>query len=48
MRNRKTNDGLTVNAVAGSYVVVLDLNISDAMLRNLRRFAIKHADNTEN
>jgi hypothetical protein len=47
MRNRKTNDGLTVNAVAGSYVVILGLNIADAKRKGLRGFAIKRADKTE-
>ena len=47
MRNRKTNNGLTVNVVAGSYVVVLGLNITEAMREGLRGFAIKRTDNTE-
>jgi hypothetical protein len=47
MRDRKTNEGLTVNAVAGSYVVVLGLNITDAMRQGLRGFAIKRTDKVE-
>jgi phosphatidylserine/phosphatidylglycerophosphate/cardiolipin synthase-like enzyme len=47
MRNRKTNDGLTVNAVAGSYVVILGLDITNAMRKGLRGFAIKRTDKAE-
>src|SRR5882762_8920049 len=47
MRNRKSNNGLTVNAVAGSYVVILGLNITAALRNGLRGFGIKRADNTE-
>jgi hypothetical protein len=48
MRKRKGSNGLTVNAVAGSYVVVLGLNITDAMRNGLRGFAIQRTDHTEN
>jgi hypothetical protein len=44
MRKRKGSNGLTVNAVAGSYVVVLGLNITDAMRNGLRGFAIQRTD----
>ena len=47
MRKRVSKGGLTVNAVAGSYVVVLGLNISDAKRKGLRGFAIKRTDKTE-
>jgi phosphatidylserine/phosphatidylglycerophosphate/cardiolipin synthase-like enzyme len=47
MRKRKGSTGLTVNAVAGSYVVVLGLNITDAMRNGLRGFAIQRTDHTE-
>lgn len=47
MRNRKINNGLKVNAVAGSYVVVLGLNITDAMRQGLRGFSIKRTDHQE-
>ena len=47
MRNRNSNGGLSVNAVAGSYVVILGLNITDAMREGLRGFAIKRSDKTE-
>jgi hypothetical protein len=48
MRNRNANDGLTLNANAGSYVVVLGLNISDALRSGLRGFAISRTNHTEN
>ncbi|MBZ9741733.1 MULTISPECIES: phospholipase D-like domain-containing protein [unclassified Mesorhizobium] len=47
MRNHQTNKGLTVNAVAGSHVVILGLNITDAMRQGLRGFGIKRADKSE-
>ncbi len=47
MRVRQANGGLSVNAVAGSYVVLLGINITEAMRRGLRGFAIRRADHTE-
>jgi phosphatidylserine/phosphatidylglycerophosphate/cardiolipin synthase-like enzyme len=47
MRKRENNQGLSVHAVAGSYVVVLGLNITDAMRAGLRGFAIQRTDHTE-
>ena len=47
MRKRVSKDGLTVNAVAGSYVVILGLDISDAKRKGLRGFAIKRTDKSE-
>jgi hypothetical protein len=47
MRVRKVAGGLTVNAVAGSYVVVLGLNINDADRAGLRGFAIQREDKTD-
>lgn len=47
MRKRVSKGGLTVNAVAGSYVVVLGLNVSEAKRQGLRGFAIKRTDHTE-
>jgi phosphatidylserine/phosphatidylglycerophosphate/cardiolipin synthase-like enzyme len=44
MRTRRSNKGLSVNAVAGSYVVILGLNITGAMRKGLRGFAIKRTD----
>jgi len=48
MRIRESDAGLTVNAVAGSYVVVLGLNINEALRKGLRGFAIQRTDHTEN
>ena len=48
MRKRQTANGVTVNAVAGSYVVLLGLNITDALRPGLRGFAIKRTDHKEN
>ncbi|HKC39750.1 MAG TPA: hypothetical protein VKC15_09445, partial [Gemmatimonadales bacterium] len=47
MRVRTVAGGVTVNAVAGSYVVVLGLNVSDANRAGLRGFAIQRDDRTE-
>jgi HKD family nuclease len=47
MRIRKTSPGLTVNAVAGSYVVLLGLNIENGMRRGLRGFGIQRTDEQE-
>ena len=47
MRKRVSKNGLTVNAIAGSYVVVLGLDISDGKRKGLRGFAIKRTDKTE-
>lgn len=47
MRNRKSSGGLTVNAIAGSYVVFLGLNVSEQLRAGLRGFAIKRDDQTE-
>jgi phosphatidylserine/phosphatidylglycerophosphate/cardiolipin synthase-like enzyme len=46
MRKRVSKSGLTVNAVAGSYVVVLGLDVSEAKRKGLRGFAIKRTDKT--
>lgn len=47
MRVRTVAGGLTVNAVAGSYVVVLGLNVDDGQRAGLRGFAIQREDKTE-
>jgi hypothetical protein len=47
MRKRTTDGGLSVNAIAGSYVVILGLNITDDMRAGLRGFAISRDDGTE-
>src|SRR5262245_53816521 len=47
MRVRTVAGGLTVNAVAGSYVVALGLNVDDSLRAGLRGFAIQREDKTE-
>ncbi|HSP96280.1 MAG TPA: phospholipase D-like domain-containing protein [Candidatus Dormibacteraeota bacterium] len=47
MRKRVSAGGLSVNAIAGSYVVFLGLNVSGAKRKGLRGFAIKRTDKTE-
>lgn len=47
MRNQKQKDGLSVNAVAGSHVVMLGINITEPMRNGLRGFGIKRTDHSE-
>ena len=47
MRSRRSNDGLTVNAIAGSYVVVLGIDIDASLRDGLRGFAIRRTDHEE-
>ncbi|RNJ46948.1 hypothetical protein B5V01_33930 [Mesorhizobium erdmanii] len=47
MRKRKSNNGLTVNAIAGAHVVLLGWNLEDAKRTGLRGFAIRRTDPTE-
>lgn len=47
MRAREKNDGLTVRAVAGSYVTVLGLDCTKAAARGLLGFALERIDHTE-
>jgi hypothetical protein len=47
MRVRTVSQGLTLHAVAGSYVVVLGWNIGDADRAGLRGFAIRREDTIE-
>jgi len=47
MRARTVSQGLTVRAVAGSYVVVLGWNVPDSMRAGLRGFAIQREDKVE-
>jgi len=48
MRIQESDAGLSVNAVAGSYVVVLGLNITEALRKGLCGFAIQRTDHGEN
>ena len=47
MRVRKTHQGLTLQATAGSYVVVLGMNMSKADCNGLMGFAIHRTDHEE-
>ena len=47
MRKRRTSAGLTVNAVAGTHVVMLGLDLSDAKRAGCLGFAIQREDHTE-
>ena len=48
MRVAKTNDGLKVNAIAGTYVVLLGLNLAESNCKGLLGFSIHRFDHTEN
>jgi len=48
MRVTKTNNGLKVYAVAGTYVVLLGFNLSEADCDGLLGFSIHRTDHTEN
>lgn len=47
MRKRITADGLTVNAIAGTHVVVLGFDLPKARTKGLLGFAIQREDHTE-
>ncbi len=47
MRKKFVGSGLTVNAVAGTHVVMLGLDLSDAKRKNCLGFAIQREDHTE-
>lgn len=47
MRVRNSTNGLSVNAIAGTHVVFLGLDIEEAMRGGLRGFAVRRHDNTE-
>jgi phosphatidylserine/phosphatidylglycerophosphate/cardiolipin synthase-like enzyme len=47
MRVRKTTGGLTVNAIAGSHVIFLGLDIKPPLRAGLRGFAVRRQDKTE-
>lgn len=44
MRTRKSNAGITINAIAGTYVVFLGWTITGRMRRGLRGFAIRRSE----
>ena len=47
MRNRVSKGGVTVNAIAGSFVVLLGLDVSESKRKGLQGFAIKRTDHKE-
>ena len=47
MRDRKTSQGLTVQAIAGSHVVLLGINLKREHCNGLLGFAIHRTDHTE-
>ena len=47
MRKKRTKRGLTVNAVGGTHVVLLGLDLADAQRRGCLGFAIQREDHTE-
>ncbi len=47
MRKKRTNGGLTVNAIAGTHVVLLGLDLADAQRQGCLGFAIQREDHTE-
>ena len=48
MRIKRINDGLTVFAVSGTYVVMLGFNLEEADCEGLLGFSIHRTDHTEN
>jgi phosphatidylserine/phosphatidylglycerophosphate/cardiolipin synthase-like enzyme len=47
MRSKVVNSGITVNAIAGTHVVLLGLDLSDSARAGCLGFAIQREDNTE-
>ena len=47
MRNKLENEGLTVNVIAGTHVVLLSLDLADEQRTGCLGFAIRRADHTE-
>jgi phosphatidylserine/phosphatidylglycerophosphate/cardiolipin synthase-like enzyme len=48
MRDSKTNNGLKVHAIAGTYVVLLGFDLAEAGCNGLLGFSIHRTDHTEN
>ncbi len=48
MRKREQQNGITVNAIAGTYVVFLSMDINKTVRKNFRGFAIQREDHAEN
>jgi hypothetical protein len=47
LRNRSEENGLTVNAIAGTHVVLLGLNLEGEARKGCLGFAIQREDHTE-
>lgn len=47
MRQTRANDGLTVNAVAGTYVVFLGIDLAGSVRKGCLGFAVERQDHTE-
>ena len=47
MRNKRTNSGLSVRAISGTYVVILGINMDESDCNGLLGFAIHRTDHTE-
>ena len=47
MRKRRTSGGVTLNAIAGTHVVTLGLDLSEARRAGCLGFAIRREDHTE-
>jgi phosphatidylserine/phosphatidylglycerophosphate/cardiolipin synthase-like enzyme len=47
MRKRKQSDGITVNAIAGTYVVFLGLDLEKKFHKGFKGFAIKRLDHSD-
>ena len=47
MRNRVTSESLSVQAIGGTHVVLLGMNLPQAKARGVLGFAIRRSDLTE-
>ncbi len=47
MRNRKKSNGLTVNAIGGTHVVALGINLAEKQRKRCLGFAIQREDRRE-
>ena len=48
MRLQRSQDGLTVNAISGTHVVMLGHDLSEAARKGCLGFAVQREDHTEN
>lgn len=47
MRKKRTDNGLSVRAISGTYVVILGIDMDEADCNGLLGFAIHRTDHTE-